>query len=495
MRIAVGGLMHETHTFSNVRTYAEPFTLREGDDILELAGTNASIGGAIDGCRVAGAETVPLVYGFAIPAGYVDRAVYQDLVSRLTTRLAAAGEVDGVVLTLHGAMVVDGIEDAELDMLERVRAVVGSDLPVAVTLDFHANTSRRLTELATIIVGYDTYPHVDPDARAVEAVELLIRTIRGEITPTIGFAAPPLMPVPQAQMTGREPFTSLFAHVHALEEAGEALSITLAGGFAYSDVPMAGLSVTVVTDNDPVRAQALANELAAMAWDRREQMLVTNTPVPEAVAAAIAEPTGPVVLVDVGDNIGGGTPGDGTVVLAELIRQDAQRAVVVIADPEAADLARAVGVGAEVDLLVGGKVDRLHGDPVRLRGVVRSLHDGRWVHEGPENAGVPVDSGPTAVVVARGVTVVLSSRKTMPGDQQQLKSVGIEPTDQHILVMKAAIRWRGGFESITARSIDVDTPGLGTVNLANFPYQRIRRPIFPLDPEMTWSPETESPGP
>ena len=488
MRIAVGGLMHEKHTFAVERTGIEPFQLREGEDILELAGTNASIGGAIDGCRAEGADIAPLVYGFAIPAGLVEREVYEDLVSRLTDRLSAAGPLDGVVLTLHGAMVVDGIDDAELDIVDRVRAVVGPDLPVAVTLDFHANTSRRLTELATLIVGYDTYPHVDPGERAEEAVHLLARTIRGEIAPTMGFAAPPLMPVPQAQMTSREPFTSLFARVHALEEAGRALSITLAGGFAYSDVPVAGLSVTVVTDNDPALAQGLADEIASMAWDLREQMIVTNTPVPEAVVAAIAEPTGPVVLVDVGDNVGGGTPGDATEVLAELVRQDAQRAVVVMADAEAAELARQAGIGAEVDLMVGGKVDRLHGDPVRLRGVVKSLHDGRWVHEGPENAGVPVDSGPTAVVVAGGVTVVITSRKTMPGDQQQLKSVGIEPTEQHILVMKSAIRWRGGFESITARSIDVDTPGLGSVNLANFPYQRIRRPIFPLDRETTWSP-------
>jgi microcystin degradation protein MlrC len=494
MRFAVGGLMHETHTFSNVRTYAEPFQLREGEAILDLAGTNASIGGAIDGCRTAGVEIVPLVYGFAIPAGYVDREVYEALASRLIDRLATAGDVEGVVLTLHGAMVVDGIDDAELDILERVRAVVGPTLPVAVTLDFHANTSRSLTELATLIVGYDTYPHVDPGERAIEAVQLLVRTVRGEIVPTMGFAAPPLMPVPQAQMTGREPFASLFVHVHELEAAGTALSITLAGGFAYSDVPMAGLSVTVVTDNDPVRAQTLANEIAAMAWDLREQMVVTNVPVPEAVATAIAEPTGPVVLVDVGDNIGGGTPGDGTVVLAELLRQDAQRAVVVIADAEAAAQAGAAGVGSEVDLLVGGKVDRLHGDPVRMQGVVRSLHDGQWVHEGPENAGVPVDSGPTAVVVAGGVTVVLTSLKTMPGDQQQLKSVGIEPTEQHILVMKSAIRWRGGFEGITTRSIDLDTSGLGSVNLATFPYQRIRRPIFPLDPETSWSSPSDGAG-
>jgi microcystin degradation protein MlrC len=194
-----------------------------------------------------------------------------------------------------------------------------------------------------------------------------------------------------------------------------------------------------------------------------------------------------VMLVDVGDNIGGGTPGDGTVLLRELLAQGAKEAAIVIADAEAAAAAHAAGVGATVRLKVGGKTDRLHGEPVTVEGRVRLLSDGRWVHEGPENAGVPADMGPTAVVRCGGVDLVLTLRKSMPGDQQQLRSVGIDPTKQQIIVVKAAVRWRGGFGPIARHAVYADTPGLGSVDLRRFDYRNIRRPIFPLDPEAEFS--------
>jgi microcystin degradation protein MlrC len=216
-------------------------------------------------------------------------------------------------------------------------------------------------------------------------------------------------------------------------------------------------------------------------------MIVRNTPPADAVAEAIAFPEGPVMLVDVGDNIGGGTPGDGTILLGELLAQDAQEAAIVIADAEAAAAAFASGVGATIRVRIGGKVDRLHGDPVEVEGRVRLLSDGQWVHEGPENAGVPVDMGRTAVLRCGGVNLVLTSHKSMPGDQQQLKSVGVDPLRQHIIVVKAAVRWRGGFEAIARHAIYADTPGLGSVDLGRFDFRNIRRPIFPLDPEMEFA--------
>jgi len=216
-------------------------------------------------------------------------------------------------------------------------------------------------------------------------------------------------------------------------------------------------------------------------------MLVKNVAPADAVARAIAAKEGPIVLVDVGDNIGGGTPGDGTVLLAELLRQGAREAVIVVADPEAVEAADKAGVSGEVVLQVGGKIDRRHGEPCRVRGRVVSLSDGRWVHEGPENAGVPVEMGRTAVLKVDGVLLVLTSRKCMPGDLQQLRSLGIEPAEQHIIVVKAAVRWRGGYGPITREAIHVDTPGLGSVNLSSFNHQSVRRPIFPLDLDAVWS--------
>jgi microcystin degradation protein MlrC len=488
MRFITGGIMHETHTFSAEPTPEERWEIAEGDACWAYAGTNHSLGGVIDGCRIHGVELVPTFYANATSSGPVDLRTFERFLDKLTGHIANAPPADGIVLTLHGAMVAEGIPDGELEILRRVRALVGPEMPIAVTLDLHANTSAKLVDLATIVVGYDTYPHVDINERAREAVSLLVRTVNGEIRPIMGYAAPPLMPVPQAMNTSAHPFKTLFDEVFALEDAGEALSITLAGGFAYADTPAAGVSVIAITDGHQENANRIATRIARHAWELRHDMVVTNVPPAEAVAQAIAWPEGPVVLVDVGDNIGGGTPGDGTVILAELMRQGATGSVVVIADPESVAQAHNVGVGTDVSLVVGAKVDRLHGEPLQITGTVRYAGDGSWIHEGPENAGIPVHNGPTAVVDVAGNLVVLESVKTAPGDLQQLKAVGIHPERQDILVVKAAIRWRGGYLPITKHHIDVDTPGLGSVNLANFDFHNIRRPIFPLDPDTAWEP-------
>jgi microcystin degradation protein MlrC len=486
MRVITGGIMHETHTFSAESTPESVWDIARGEECWRYAGTNHSLGGTIDGSRAHGVDLIPTFFAHATASGPVDADTFKRFVDEITTGIADALPADGVVLNLHGAMVAEGVPDGELEILRRVRAVTGPDLPIAVTLDLHANTSMDLVDLATIIVGYDTYPHVDISERAQEAVGLLVRTIRGEITPVMGFAAPPLMPVPQAMNTSVHPFKTLFDRVHALEDDGSALSITFAGGFAYADTPAAGLSVIAVTDGDKPTANRIAHDIARQAWDLRHDMVIANVPAPDAVEQAIAYPQGPVVLVDVGDNIGGGTPGDGTVILAELLRQGAEGAVVVIADPASVQGALRAGIGGQVSLTVGAIVDRLHGEPLPISGTVRLLSDGKWVHEGPENTGVPVNSGPTAVIDVAGNCVVLTSVKIAPGDLQQLKSVGIDPERQHILVVKAAIRWRGGYLPITKHHIDVDTPGLGSVHPANFAFRKVRQPIFPLDMDAEW---------
>jgi microcystin degradation protein MlrC len=484
MRLIVGGIMHETHTFS-----AEPTTVESlqvvirGEELFAYAGVNHSLGGTIDACRERGIEIAPTFFADGTSTGTPDRATFETLVGELCERIAAALPAAGIVLNLHGAMVAEEVLDAEAEIVRRVREIAGPEMPIAVTLDLHANIGQAMVDGVNIITTYDTYPHTDAAARAREAVNLLIRAIEGEIRPAMALAKPPLLPVPQAMATAAGPFKILFDRAFAMERSGEALTVTVAGGFPYADAPEAGVSFLVTTDDDPVAARGLADELAALAWSLRAEMIVRNTPPADAVAEAIAFPEGPVMLVDVGDNIGGGTPGDGTILLGELLAQDAQEAAIVIADAEAAAVAFAAGVGATIRVRVGGKVDRLHGDPVEVEGRVRLLSDGQWVHEGPENAGVPVAMGRTAVLRCGGVNLVLTSHKSMPGDQQQLKSVGIDPLRQHIIVVKAAVRWRGGFGPIARHAVYADTPGLGSVDLRRFSYSNIRRPIFPLDAE------------
>jgi microcystin degradation protein MlrC len=487
VRFIVGGIMHETHTFSSERTTLASMSTVRGDELWRYAGTNHSLGGTLDGCRNMGIDVTPTLLADGISSGIPDRETFETLLDELTRRIAAGLPADGVVLNLHGAMVAEGFPDAEAEIARRVRAVVGERTPIAVTLDFHANIGQEMIDMIDILTTYDTYPHVDAADRAREAVALLHRTVLGEIRPTMTLVKPPLMPVPQAQFTSKPPFATLFARAFELEESGSALTITIAGGFAYADVPTAGMSIVVTTDNDPRLAEDLATELASLAWAMRDQMVVHNVPPAEAVARAIAAPEGQVMLVDVGDNIGGGTPGDGTVLLAELLRQRAQQAVIVIADREAVAACSKAGVGSDVELMVGGKTDRRHGDPCPIRGTVQALSDGHWVHEGPENAGVPVDMGPTVVLQVDGVLLVLTSTKCMPGDLQQLRSLGIEPVEQHIIVVKAAVRWRGGYGPIAKDAIHVDTPGLGSVDLSRFEFRSVRRPIFPLDHGDFWT--------
>ncbi len=486
MRFIIGGLMHETHTFSSEITSLDRFDISRGAELLQYAGSNHSLGGAIDGCRERTIDILPAFFAIATPAGTIPATTFTTLLEELVGSIGALLPADGIVLALHGAMVAEGAPDAEAAILERVRKVVGLTMPIAVTLDFHANISQRMVDLATIITTYDTYPHVDIAERAREAVGLLEQVVRQEIAPVMALVKPPLIPVPQVQQTSIEPFCSLMARAHDMEAKNEALTVTVAGGFAYSDVPDAGVSFLVTTDGNREIAEALATELAAMLWERQEMLIAANPSVAEAVTDAIAAEEWPVVLVDVGDNVGGGTPGDATEILAELLRQRAVDATIVIADPESVQQAILAGVRNEVRLRVGGKVDQLHGDPVELTGTVVAITDGRWIHAGPENAGVPADMGPTAVVRSEGVNIVLTSVKSMPGDLNQLRSVGIDPASQRILVVKASVRWRGGYEPIMARGILVDTSGLGSVDLSRFAYRSIRRPIFPIDERAEW---------
>lgn len=486
MRFITGGIMHETHSFSSDPVRIDTAPLARGDELLAYAGTNHSVGGVVDECAERGIELAPTFYHGIGATGPAAPELYEQMRDELLERISAALPADGIVLTLHGAMVVEGYPDAEGDIVLRVRQLAGDTIPIAVTLDFHANISEQMVRSCNLVTVYDTYPHIDAGERAREAVALLARTVKGEIKPAMALVKPPLLPVPQAQYTSQPPLATLFEAAFGYEERGEALSVSIAGGFPYSDIPMAGMSFLAITDNDPAAAHRIAADLANRAWEMREGFIVENVPPADAVAEALAFDGGLVVLADVADNIGAGTPGDGTVLLAELLRQGARDATVAIADADAVKAAQAAGIGGEFSFAVGGKLDGLHGDPVAVAGEVVFLGDGKWVHEGPENAGVPFDMGPTAVVRTGGVNVILSARKTMPGDLQQLRSVGIEPAEQRIIVVKSAVRWRGGYGPITAHSIDVDTPGLTTVNLSQLPFQHLRRPIYPLDLATEW---------
>jgi microcystin degradation protein MlrC len=486
MRILIGGIMHESNTFASTRADRRRFlesSLAAGPDILPVwKSAHHEVGGFIEGAESYGYELVPSIMAWATPSGPVEDAVLDEV----TERLIADGRksrIDGVLLALHGAMVTPKHASADTEVLRRVRTGVGPHIPLIASLDFHANCDPAMAEYADALVGYQTYPHIDQRQRGLLAAELLTRTIRNEIRPVCQIAKRPMMANILGQATDREPMKGLLIAAREAEQRSGMLSISVMGGFSYADVPNVGPSVIAVADADRRLARAAAEELADRMWQVRHDLSVPCASPQDAVRRAIKSDRGPVVLVDLGDNVGGGSAGDGTVLLAELLNQHAEGAVVTLFSPAAVTECQRLGVGARFVGTVGGSVDHRHGDPVQVTGTVAGLFDGKWIETEARHGGRRHnDQGPTAVLsLDSGNTLVLNSLQTPPFSLGQLTSVGVDPTKAKVIVVKAAIAYKAAYAPVAAEIVEVDTPGVTAVNPARFEYHRIPRPLFPLD--------------
>lgn len=486
MRIAIAGFMHESNTFAPLPTDLQRFrdaSLTYGDAVIPVwQEAHHEVGGFIEGAARFGYEAVPIAMAWATPAGPVTDEFFDHFTQALATGCKLA-RADGVLLALHGAMVTPKHPDADAETLRRVRAALGPNVPLAVSLDFHGNVAPQMAETANVLVGYQTYPHIDQRQRGLLAAELLTRAVKGEVRPVCHVAKPPMLLNLLGQDTARAPMTDLMKQCRAMEKQPDILSVSLMAGFPYADVPEMGASVIVVADGNRTHAKAAADELANAMWTVREQLNVVSPQPEEAVRKALVCTKLPALLIDLGDNVGGGSAGDGTVLLAELLKQHATGFVVPLFAPLAVEQAKAAGVGATVEVTVGGSTGPLHGAPVRVRGTVRSLHDGKWVEAEARHGGRRLnDQGHTAVLdLADGNLLVLNTLRTPPFSLGQLTSLGIDPKAARAIVVKAAVAYKAAYAPVGGTIIEVDTPGLTAINAARFEYKRIKRPMYPLD--------------
>jgi microcystin degradation protein MlrC len=436
----------------------------------------------IDGAGARGLMLLPSLAAAASPAGRVTKDFYEDAKTRICADLRAAGRLDGVLLDLHGAMVPEGIDDGEGDLLAAVREQIGPRIPVGVTLDFHANVTAAMVRHATLLHGYKTYPHVDMAERGREAAERVADVVAGKIRPATAFRQPRLLPPIASQRTAEGPMRRLYDLADEMERDPRVVSVSVFAGFPLADIHDAGLSIYVATNADAALAESLADRLETVAWTHRREFIHRAVPVREAVADALGRDERPVVLADIADNTGGGAAGDGTEILRELLRVEAPGVTVAcVWDREAAAACTRAGVGATLTLAVGGKVDDRHGAPVTVTGRVTALSNGQFVHKGPMLRGLPGNLGRTAVLQVGGVKIILISHRWQTLDPEMIRIVGIEPTEERILVVKSTIHYRAAFEPIAARIIEVDAPGLSSSNLDRVAFAHVRRPIFPLD--------------
>ena len=483
-RVAIAGIKHETNTFSTVKTKLEDYSPLYGQEIIDFYdGTRTEIGGFIDTLREESIEIIPTIAASATPAGPINRKDFEHMIETVLKGIREAGKVDGVLLALHGAMVAQGIPEAEGTILKAVRDLVGPSTPVITTLDLHALISQMMIDNCDAVFGYDTNPHIDMYERGREAAETMAATLKGEIRPVVAHKKAPMMPPTINQRTTEGPMTKLLERAFQMEEDPRVINACLFPAFPYADVERVGSAAVVVTDDDPVLAQELADELGDLFWSLRDEFLKPLTPIPEAVRRAIEAPEGPVILADVADNPGGGAPGDGTEILRELIRQGAKNVgIATIKDPEAVRRAEEAGVRGTLTMEIGGKTDGFHGEPIRVTATVRTLTDGYFIRKAG-GVGVRVNVGKTAVIDVDGIEIILTERSHAPNDPEIYRRNGIEPTDKKTLVLKSRGHFRAAYEPFSKEVIEVDAPGLTTPRLSWFTYTNVPRPLWPLDKE------------
>ncbi len=493
MRVAIGELKHEANTFVSRKITIDDFRAWhhwEGQAAIDGSrDTNVEMAGFLDVLEAESITAVPTMASFALSGGPLTVKTYSDLLGRLLAGLEAARPFDAVLLALHGAMVTEEDDSADATTIEAVRELIGPDIPLVVSMDCHANVTARCAAGADAIVGFKTSPHIDLRDTGQRAARLLVRTLRGEVRPTMAFVKVPMVVPASTHMHHLPgPFKRLMDAARDAE-TGAVLSASVFAVQPWMDITDLGFATIAVTDGKADLAEETACRLAEQAWAERDAFMETRlVPPAEAIQRALARDDGPVVLSDLADGTGAGSPGDATAVIAALLEADPPGpALVCVRDPEVAEQVVAAGTGAEVDVLVGGKLDNVYNQPVRVRGTVEFAGPASFRFGGGGYTGVAMDMGLCAVVRQNNVHVLIVSNAVFTVDPAMYEAVGLTPAEARIVVVKSHIQFRAGYDGIAKEIILLDSPGMSSDHLESLDFRRIPRPIFPLDRETTFA--------
>ena len=484
MKIAIASILQESNTFSPVRTRYADFSPVFGAAAYERhAAKLTEMGGFLDVLEATGASIEPICAAWAITANRLVRTDFLRLTHEFEARLRES-RVDALLLAMHGAQTAEGEDDVEGHVLTVARAVLGPDVPIVLTLDLHANVTRRMVALANAIVGYHTYPHIDMFETGQKAARLLLRIMDGSVKPRMAFRKLPLIVPAENSQTYRGPMHQLVTAAEKLEQSGQAEAVSIFPVQPWMDIEEMGCSVVSVTNGRFSTAQRQVDTLARRLWRDKRKFEVTLTPVAEAIAAALRI-EGPTVLAESSDSTGSGSPGDSTGVLKELVKAPLTgTAAIFLVDPQAVDTAIRAGIGAEVTMKVGGAFDKKHSKPVKVTGRVKMISDGRWTARARGyNTGITTCMGRTVVFEVGLVSILMAERSAMTVDPELFRSHGIDPSYCQIVVVKSPNGFRAAYEPIAKQIFLVDTPGVSTANLQRLPFRRVSRPIYPLDPD------------
>ena len=500
--ILVAAISHETNTFSPVPTPIESFGPAGGplfgDHALEtFRDTETAAGGLIDIATSTGAHVSVPIVARSMPSAPVDDAAYDAITNHLCDALRkamAAGRCDALFLALHGAMVTHSLDDGEGALLTRLRRIAPR-LPIALSLDFHANVTSAMVTAPTSIVAFKTFPHLDMRESARHAARIVVDAVRGAVVPVTEWGNLPLLVHLQCMDTNRAPWKDLMDLAREAESRPGVLAVSVLGGFPLADTHEAGLSCIVTTDGDRALARSIRDTILGAAWQRREGFHMQPEPLAVSVRRARERADGhrPMLLLDVADTCNSGGALDGVSVLREVMRQGLENvASAPLCDPQAVRQMCAAGIGNTIEICLGDKtatpaIDTLQ-QPLRLRGRVSAVHDGPLTVTGPVFTGTLLDLGPSVAFNTGPLEIVVTSRRAEPYDPGIFRCVGIEPRNKRFVVLKSRMQCKPAFLPFSAGYVDCNGCGVTTSDLTQFHYQRLRRPIYPLDVDVRWKP-------
>lgn len=492
MKIGIVALMHESNTF-----LCEPTTLRHfrEDVLLEgpavraaFANTHHELGGFFAGLEASHGPTslhaLPLFAARALPAGPIDDNAFETLVARLLASVQAALPLDGLLVAAHGAAVSRSQLDADGHWLSRLRELVGPDLPIIATLDPHANLSPRMVAACNALIAYRTNPHLDQHGRGMEAANLMREALVNGLSLAMAAAFPPLCINIDRQCTTDPHWQSLYALADQQLTHPNVLSNSILLGFPYADVPDLGAAAVVVTRDNQQLAAQLAQELGDALWSSRASMAGQLLSVDQVLQQCAAMSDRRICLLDMGDNVGGGSAGDGTELGHGLLRHGLGPSFLCLCDPESVAICTRAGVGQRCALQVGGKTDTLHGPPLSVEARVVGLYHGRFREDAPRHGGIrDFDQGPTAVVCTDDgrLSIMLTSRRMVPFSLQQLIACGLDPRQFRILVAKGVNAPIAAYQDVCDTFLRVNTIGGTCADLTRMAFRNRRRPLFPFE--------------
>jgi microcystin degradation protein MlrC len=502
-RVLTARFMHETNTFSRVAT--DMALIRRRDFHLDneipqaFRGTRSALGATFEAADKLGWSLVHPVSANPNPSGLVADAAFEAIAGMILGACNEKGPIEGVLLHLHGAMVSKSHEDAEGELLARLRRMLGAETPIVVTLDLHANVTQKMADNANALIAFRTYPHIDMYERAWQGARLLDRAMRGETRPRTVIARRPMLHGLDWGRTQQGPMAELIARGEALEAGGEVLAVSVCAGFPLANIRDVGPSVTVTVDAGHgdaagvrlARAQDIAEGFMDHAWATRDFTTVHMLSVAEAVARARQGRPGdkPLVIADFTDNPGGGGYGDATALLKGLVEAGVERvAFHAICDPQAVEDGIRAGVGAHTRLTLGGKTDpMMGGGPLSLDGEVVCLTNGKFIAYGPMGGGVERNYGRSMVFRVGGggtggIDIIVITNNGQATDLAQFTSLGLDPARYTTVAVKSMQHFRAAFEPIARDIVLVHTGALCQVDYTPALFTKVRRPIWPLDP-------------